>query len=1546
MAIIPPGALTEVTFLTGVNEDGTLSSVSYWNQQDGDTARKWGDPTAGTGATISYGYDPSSNWAATERETFRTALDMWAAVADITFVSAAAGQAPDILLRRGSDGKAFAAQSASDGSGSTLGSYQGQVVISIDTSAQSFDLSGSFESAAGYGLNTILHEVGHALGLGHGGDYNENVDASTQQQSLYDTRLYTLMSYIWPDDDPKAKYWSSYKVTGTNWGVDSDENVGRNAHTWMPLDILAIQRLYGKANDTPLSGETFGFNTTVDNRLKPFFDFTINTTPVVTLYANGGGNTLDLSGFNAVGSTVDMREGGYSSAGGITNNIGIAYGTIISRVITGDLNDDITGNEYNNTFIVGKGENTIKGFDGDDTLIGGEGQDDFDGGDGNDNIDYRASPQAIQIDLGAGTGTGGAAQGDTYANVERVLATSQGDRLTGRDDTGESLFGYGGFDELDGGGGDDWLVGGAGADTLRGGGGNDRLFGAGAVHNLIRNGSFDIYAGQLVLDENGYSSDVPFVEGWGDFNLEYDEFVVLANLKDGRYAFDLETSGNRQLFQRVLDVVDGVTYRLAFDYRKATDTASTLLKVQWGNLVLDEGFGASTEWQKFEMEITGGQGGPGQKNVLYFHELGDPDLYGTLIDNVRMWRADGSYLAGDDPFDDGGDIIYAGTGGDIVYGDGGDDVVVFEDALDTRIDYAYGGTGVDTLRMNWSGATSRIFYTPYTQPSGNGSGDIAGAPQSYETGNHDLYFAEFERFELTGGAGNDVLVGGYLDDILNGGAGNDRAILKLATFETIDRRAAASETGFTLFNGTRLISIESMTIQTADGNTYDLSSYAWESGTDGAWTSAVRWDTVFSYPHGIDAIVDIDAPGVSGKYTVTVDNLYESVTNGGSTTIESYDVGTLTIGADANLLVRSDVFRIGTELDSVGNVELETTLLLGRGAESNSVAFKGGGTVSLASRDSDWARIAGDDSKATVLDVQDATIRVAAGMETFSDGVTYIDSTAGAIDHVKLVLHDNAVLRAEDLTWLIVSDHQGIENHGLIEAVGRSQVDIYGGVIDQRAGSSGAAGEIRSEALSLLKLDGVAVKGGTLNGAGFGVSAIDLWNSVLDGVDETVVNAGQISVGATLRTIGTLTNTGGISVYGGDLISKGVIQNTGSITITDGRFLVDGATASSTLSLNGTGSVSLRDGQIGLTPSSLATTLTNNSTIYADEGINTISGANLTFVNGVNRVISVLEGFDGPTSLTIDTGADFRNDGRLESSTSLVVQDAVTGNGSLFLYGNGKARFTSSFFQATQFTDDPYGTQQRLDVGQSYSGPISGFGIGDKVDLDFVSYSGSLTAIWQTSSPFHGVLSIKNGGSTVATLNLNGSYASNRFSLSADADGSTVVTGIAAPPPVAGSVSINDVSVTEGNAGAKLATFTVARTGGTAAFSVNYATADAGATAGHDYVTASGTLSFAAGDSSKTFTVTIVGDTVVEGNEAFLVNLSGATNGAVLSDAQGTGLILNDDAPQNTPTPGNDVLTLGPSGPATLDALAGDDHVTITGGVHTVFGSAGNDTIT
>jgi hypothetical protein len=113
---------------------------------------------------------------------------------------------------------------------------------------------------------------------------------------------------------------------------------------------------------------------------------------------------------------------------------------------------------------------------------------------------------------------------------------------------------------------------------------------------------------------------------------------------------------------------------------------------------------------------------------------------------------------------------------------------------------------------------------------------------------------------------------------------------------------------------------------------------------------------------------------------------------------------------------------------------------------------------------------------------------------------------------------------------------------------------------------------------------------------------------------------------------------------------------------------------------------------------------------------------------------------------------------------------------------------------------------------------------------------------------------------------------------------------------IAGSISINDVTISEGNSGTRVATFTVTRSGGTAAFGVDFATSNASATvADSDYAAATGTLNFGANENTKTISVAINGDTKVEANEIFNVLLSNATNGATISDSQSVGTISNDD---------------------------------------------------
>jgi large repetitive protein len=133
------------------------------------------------------------------------------------------------------------------------------------------------------------------------------------------------------------------------------------------------------------------------------------------------------------------------------------------------------------------------------------------------------------------------------------------------------------------------------------------------------------------------------------------------------------------------------------------------------------------------------------------------------------------------------------------------------------------------------------------------------------------------------------------------------------------------------------------------------------------------------------------------------------------------------------------------------------------------------------------------------------------------------------------------------------------------------------------------------------------------------------------------------------------------------------------------------------------------------------------------------------------------------------------------------------------------------------------------------------------------------------------------------------------------------------------SLNVNDISVTEGNSGTVQAVFTVVLGGvATQTITVDYATADATATAGSDYLATSGTLSFAPGDTSKTVSVTVNGDTLNEANETFFLNLSNASPGAGIGDGQGLGTINNDET---RPTLAIDDVTVTEGDAATTNAV-------------------------
>jgi hypothetical protein len=109
-------------------------------------------------------------------------------------------------------------------------------------------------------------------------------------------------------------------------------------------------------------------------------------------------------------------------------------------------------------------------------------------------------------------------------------------------------------------------------------------------------------------------------------------------------------------------------------------------------------------------------------------------------------------------------------------------------------------------------------------------------------------------------------------------------------------------------------------------------------------------------------------------------------------------------------------------------------------------------------------------------------------------------------------------------------------------------------------------------------------------------------------------------------------------------------------------------------------------------------------------------------------------------------------------------------------------------------------------------------------------------------------------------------------------------------------IDISDVQGKEGKSGTTAFTFVVSLSGNPLSpVTVSYATAAGTATTPSDFQPTSGTLSFPAGASTRTITVTVVADTVRERNETFYVNLSNPSANAYTGDAQGVGTIVNDD---------------------------------------------------
>lgn len=226
----------------------------------------------------------------------------------------------------------------------------------------------------GYGFNTYMHEIGHALGLNHMGEYNgEQVD---QPSCWQDSSVYSIMSYFGPSNSSGGEG----KVAWADWvGADGSDY---SPQTPMINDVLAIQNIYGAAT-TRAENTVYGFNSTITGRLAEIYDFSQNANPILCIYDSGGLDTIDLSGYST-NSTVDLIGGvdHFSSCNDMTSNIEIARNVLIENAITGSGNDTLIGNAVANILNSGAGDDVLRGDEGDDVFYAGAGNDQLHGGTG------------------------------------------------------------------------------------------------------------------------------------------------------------------------------------------------------------------------------------------------------------------------------------------------------------------------------------------------------------------------------------------------------------------------------------------------------------------------------------------------------------------------------------------------------------------------------------------------------------------------------------------------------------------------------------------------------------------------------------------------------------------------------------------------------------------------------------------------------------------------------------------------------------------------------------------------------------------------------------------------------------------------------------------------------------------------------------------------------------------------------------------------------------------------------------------------------------
>lgn len=455
--------------------------------------------TIGQPANISYGF--AANFDAAAQNAARTAMQDWSNVANVSF-----------FAQPFNPGITYSKTTFSDPTqgGVTNTTFVGQTIKNVNVQISTSETT---LTRGTFGYMIMLHEIGHALGLKHTGNYGSGDEAP----------------FLSNEED-------NFRASVMSYNPETIVNYTNPPTTPMLYDIAAIQYLYG-ANTSYQAGDTFYDLSSAKN--------------AQALWDGGGSDMFSAATYSGQeGVTINLNAGleHYSKVGG--NYLWVAFNANIEHAQGSSFNDAVTGNGLANMLYGRGGSDIVTGNEGADTLFGGVGAADttdaadtlyggtdgdqlygnsgndviyggrgiFDPEDGNDAVYGGKGFDSVYGNAGNDTLYGGGTGVDPLDEADLIYGGKGADVIYGNgsndtlygggssfdpEDAGDAIYGGVGNDLIFGNGGVDSIYGGTGNDTMHGGVGNDLyyfdLFSDGSDQILLFEGAGIVGGDQIMI---------------------------------------------------------------------------------------------------------------------------------------------------------------------------------------------------------------------------------------------------------------------------------------------------------------------------------------------------------------------------------------------------------------------------------------------------------------------------------------------------------------------------------------------------------------------------------------------------------------------------------------------------------------------------------------------------------------------------------------------------------------------------------------------------------------------------------------------------------------------------------------------------------------------------------------------------------------------------------------------------------------------------------------------------------------------------------------